>query len=75
MQINAFSAGLSGIQYGQQRVDRAAGDIARTPLDEQNADPTTSLVDLEVGKQQVQANVRTVETADEVLGSLLDIRA
>jgi len=75
VQINAFSAGLSGIQSGQQRVDRAASDIARGTQPEQDVDLAKSMVDMELGKVEVQANVRSVDSADEVLGSLLDIHA
>lgn len=38
-------------------------------------DLTTSLVALEVGKVEAQAGVKLIETADDVLGTLLDTRA
>jgi len=98
MQIsgNAFSAGLSGIQAGQRRVDQAASEIAsstlpaqaptQTPPSQQvepnpevraaaQPDLAESLVGLTQGRNEVQASARVVETADEVLGTLIDTRA
>ncbi|MDX5372742.1 MAG: pyrroloquinoline quinone biosynthesis protein PqqE [Pseudomonadaceae bacterium] len=39
------------------------------------ADLAESLVGLTQGRNEVQANARVVETADEVLGTLIDTRA
>ncbi|MDG9925942.1 MULTISPECIES: pyrroloquinoline quinone biosynthesis protein PqqE [unclassified Pseudomonas] len=98
MQIsgNAFSAGLSGIQAGQRRVDQAASEIASNTLPAQAPTQTSppqqvepnpevraatqpdlaeSLVSLTQGRNEVQASARVVETADEVLGTLIDTRA
>jgi len=93
---NAFSAGLSGIQAGQRRVERAASEIASNTLPTQppaetppaqqvepsqqsqantQADLAESLVGLTQGRNEVQASARVVETADEVLGTLIDTRA
>lgn len=93
---NAFSAGLSGIQAGQRRVEQAASEIAsnRLPAEPQAETPPTqqvepssetqtatqpdlaeSLVGLTQGRNEVQASARVVETADEVLGTLIDTRA
>lgn len=87
---NAFSAGLSGIQAGQRRVDQAASDIANAgvapqqPMENASAardpadnpvDLADSLVSLSQGRNEVQASARVVETADEVLGTLIDTRA
>ena len=93
---NAFSAGLSGIQTGQRRVEQAASEIASNTLPTQppaetppaqqvepsqqsqantQADLAESLVGLTQGRNEVQASARVVETADEVLGTLIDTRA
>jgi flagellar hook protein FlgE len=87
---SAFGSGLAGVQNGQQRVNQAASDIAsinvakpvaETPaanlnnIQAQPVDLATSLVDLQVGKEQVQAGAKVIKTADDVLGTLLDIRA
>ena len=87
---SAFNSGLSSVQSGQQRVNQAASDIASInvvkPAAESSAanpsnnqaqpvDLATSLVDLQIGKQQVQAGAEVIKTADDALGTLLDIRA
>lgn len=91
MQISAssaFNSGLSSVQSGQQRVNQAASDIASINVEKpaaqaanqsasqaQPVDLATSLVDLQIGKQQVQAGAEVIKTADDALGTLLDIRA
>lgn len=87
---SAFSSGLSSIQNGQRRVDQAAAQIAGASLPQavpveqpsrpsanapQPVDLASSLVDLQVGKVEVQAGARVLETADAVLGTMLDTRA
>lgn len=85
---SAFNSGLGAIQAGQRRVDQAAAGIAGATLPQaQQAAPTPgserstqaelaeSLVALNVGKLEAQAGARVVETADEVLGTLIDTRA
>lgn len=87
---SAFSSGLSSIQNGQRRADQAATEIASASLpravppadagassssDARLPDLASSLVDLQVAKVEVQAGARVVETADAVLGTLLDTRA
>ncbi len=86
---SAFSSGLSSLQSGQRRVDQAAADIAgasvpRTAQAQPVLQPSTetrpkdlsnSLVDLQVGKVEAQAGARVLETADAVLGTMLDTRA
>ncbi len=85
MQIppSAFSSGLSAMQGGMNRVAEAGSDIARNSLqvrDSQTAQPAepdlaTSLVELKVGEREAAAGARVIETADQVLGTLVDIRA
>lgn len=84
---NALNAGLNALQAGQRRVDQAAAEIASTslPRPEQvpdssqppasNVDLATSLTELKVGKTEAQAGAKVIETADEVLGTLVDVRA
>ena len=85
MQIppSAFSSGFSAVQSGMNRVAEAGSDIARNSLparDSQAAPPAepdlaTSLVELKVGEREAAAGARVIETADQVLGTLADIRA
>jgi len=79
MQISgsAFSSGLNTVQSGQRRIDQAASDIASAPVNRNSdaADTAESLVQLSVGKTEAQAGAKVIETSDEVLGTLIDIRA
>lgn len=85
---NAFNTGLGGIQVGLRRVEQAASEIASNTVQEprltnpgaesqsvNSADLASSLVGLAQSRNEVQASARVVETADEVLGTLIDTRA
>lgn len=87
---SAFNSGLSSVQSGQQRVNQAATDIASASLPNsaaesaapnpsnsqaQQVDLASSLVDLQIGKEQVQAGAKVIKTADDALGTLLDLHA
>ena len=87
---SVFSSGLSSIQSGQRRVDQAAAEIAgaslpratsqaqpvlQSPAEARPKDLSNSLVDLQVGKVEAQTGARVLETADAVLGTMLDTRA
>ncbi|WP_339489506.1 hypothetical protein [Pseudomonas sp. EL_65y_Pfl2_R95] len=88
---SAFNAGLSTIQSGQQRVDQAAQGIAsgaapqparsaeqvasNSPAQAGTPELSSNLIELRVGQYQAQAGARLLETADEVLGTLIDTRA
>ncbi|MCQ2028272.1 hypothetical protein [Stutzerimonas zhaodongensis] len=84
MQINnsLLSAGLSAYQAGRQRVDQAATVIAgRTvPVETfqvvaETVELTEQLVQMKVGEHQAKAGVRLLQTADEVLGTLVNTKA
>ena len=81
MTVNSvLSAGVQGVQAGLQRADRAAGEIARfgttdQSRGQQNGDLATPIVDLKLSELQVKASAAVIKTADEVAGTLIDIRA
>jgi len=86
-----LSTGLQGVQSGVDTVQRAAEDIVSATTigleagleadpetasgDDALANITEAAVSLRRGEQQVQASAAVVKTADEVLGTLLDITA
>ena len=78
---NMFSAGLGAIQSGQRRIDQAATDIAGSSLkpierpQAEAADLASSLVALDLGKVEAKSGTQVVETADAVLGTLIDTHA
>lgn len=69
------STALEGIQRSSQGMLHNASEIARatTPADGKNL--TEALVGLKQHEQAAKANVKTLETADKLIGSLLDVQA
>ena len=78
---NALEIGLQGFQDAQSRVNQAAHEIASqevTNSSENSIDQkglVNSLVDLKVAEFDAKANVKVIQTANDLVGSLLDIRA
>lgn len=77
---NAFSTGMQGIQNGIAGMDDAARRVARGGVDgpQGTGGPVASgliepMVDLQLYKRSVEASAQVVKTADETLGSLLDV--
>jgi len=65
---------VTGIQRGLQQVTNAASNIASANRDIGLGELTTSIVDLKLGQQQVEASAKVLQVADQLRGSLLDIR-
>ena len=71
--ISAFQAGVAGVHSGVNSATQSAADIARADqLSTQQL--TEALVQLDASKQQVQAAAKVIETSNEMIGSLLDIK-
>jgi hypothetical protein len=72
----AFSAGLAGIQKGQEQVTQGAQKVAsantQRPV-EPNQDIAKSLMEEKQGQRQVEASAKVVDTANQTIGSLVDI--
>lgn len=85
MQINSslLSAGLGAYQAGQQRVDQAGAAIAGRTLPMADTSQTVTdtielteqLVQMKVGEHQAKVGVHMLQTADEVLGTLVNTKA
>ncbi len=90
MQIspNLFSAGLSAIKTGQEQLASAAQAIAQQPSSSAVSAPaatavpmidmanlTEQLLMLEQAKQMNELGARVISTAEESLGTLIDIQA
>lgn len=77
MQINSsFNNAVSGIQRSINRVEKVSNDIARNGTTD-TADPAKeaeSLVELKEQQRNVEASAKVIKTADQMLGSILDIR-
>ncbi|MEH6446334.1 MAG: flagellar biosynthesis protein FlgE [Oceanospirillaceae bacterium] len=85
----AFNSGLQGIGQANQDLSRTAFDIASrgTPVagsetvatqfgfqNQSLPDLSESVVDLKVAEYQAKSSVNVIKSADEALGTLLDIR-
>lgn len=75
MQItNAFNAGVSGLQRSLQQVDDSGLKLAQLSTQPEKIDPTAELVNLQAAEQSGQASAKVVKAADEMMGTLIDIR-
>lgn len=82
MQItnSLMGAGLSAFQDGQQRVEQAASSIASASApalgnSQAVAELTEELIQLKVGEHTAKLGARMIQSADEVLGMLIDTQA
>lgn len=74
---SVLNTALKGILKGMNDLQANASVIASAPslAGENQKSMLTSLVDLKANVQQVQASAQVVKANDEMLGSLLDIKA
>ncbi|MGF2686938.1 flagellar basal body rod C-terminal domain-containing protein [Marinobacter sp. DUT-3] len=78
---NALGIGIQGIQDGMAGMENAARKIVRGGADgpQGSAEGAGSLVEpiveLNLYERSVEASAQVVKTADETLGTLLDIKA
>lgn len=82
MQVNsALNTALQGFQEAESRINQAAHDIASQTVTDSSVDGidskdlTTSLVELKVAEYDARANAKVIQTASDLLGTLLDIEA
>lgn len=78
---NTLGIGIQGIQDGILGMENAARKIARGGVDGPQGSASASgdilepIVDLKLYQRSVEASAQVVKTADETLGTLLDIMA
>lgn len=70
--VGAIDQGLSGIAAGFERLDKAASRVAR---DGAEGDLAGNMIDLMKARHQVRASAAVIRTADETIGTLLDVLA
>jgi len=70
--MSAISTATSGIINATQRFDKAAVSTVRNASD--GKDILSNLVDQIDSRNAFQANISVIKTADQMLGSLLDIK-
>lgn len=86
----AFNSGIQGLQKATEASEQAAADIVASTQASQDTDlaniqtATTeqkipelnqSIVDLKVAEHQAKAATEVIKTADDSLGTLLDVTA
>ena len=69
---SAISSGLRSVDAGVNRLDNAAARIARDGAD---GDLAGNVVDLVKAKLEVRLGAGVIRTADETIGSLIDVLA
>jgi flagellar hook protein FlgE len=74
MVTSLSQSALTGIQRGLQQVTDAASEIATADRTIDVGDLASSLVDLKMGQQQVEASAKVVKVDDQLRGTLLDIK-
>ena len=70
-----MQAGVQGIHSGVQGMERAAGEIAQVTMSSGVNDVIEPVMDLKLYELSVEASTKVVQTADELLGTLLDTMA
>lgn len=72
---SAFNSGVQGFQRAEQIADQASSQIARlnTPSGDQ-VQVTDELVNLKVAEIQAGASTKVMQTASDMMGTLIDIR-
>lgn len=73
-QISQESANINRQTLAEEPAPQAQADTQAVQQAEQARSLESSVVNLNVELNSAQANVRSIETADEVLGSIIDIR-
>ena len=68
--ISGIDAGIAGWKAALKSLDRTAQQIASNS---DEVDPAQSMVDLKVAETSAKANLKTIKTADEMIGTLLDL--
>ncbi len=75
---SAVNQGLIGMQRSQSSMFQSAQQIASAATQGVNASPqdlAENLVNLKVQQNLFDANAKVVKTANDTLGSLLDVKA
>lgn len=74
---SAVQSALSGIQRGMDGLKKNAADIASAKqLDSENpVDQTQSLLEMRENRTQVEASAKALQTIDQTLGSIINVKA
>ncbi|MCW8932530.1 MAG: flagellar biosynthesis protein FlgE [Gammaproteobacteria bacterium] len=73
--VSILGIARTGMQTGLDGMKKNAISIASKDAMQTQNSPVNDIVDMKVNKYQVLASGKVVETVDEMLGSLLDVKA
>ena len=74
---SVMNAGVAGVQRGYDQLNRSAEQITKANVPPEQGGPdelATPIVEQMLGKIQVQASAKVIETASDTLGTLIDIK-
>ena len=71
---SAVNSVYLGLQRATQQMDASSSQIARLNTKPEQVDATRELVNLQVAEQSGAASAKVVKSADEMMGTLIDIR-
>ncbi|MGL4205119.1 MAG: flagellar biosynthesis protein FlgE [Aeromonadaceae bacterium] len=75
MEINsAVNSGYLGLQRATQQVDASSSQIAKVATQSNKAEEAKELVNLNIAEQNAAASAKVVKSADEVMGTVIDVR-
>lgn len=76
MEIGSISSqGLSGLQNSQRQVSQNAANIASKDTLEGKSDVSQDLIEMKDAGHTFDASAKVVKTEDQMMGTLLDIKA
>ncbi len=77
MEISStFNSGMQGLQRAQEGLDRNAETVAKAVAkSDMTEDVTTAMIESEKNVVQAQASAKVVTAADEMVGTLIDMKA
>jgi len=76
MEIGSISAqGIQGLQNSQNKITESAFNIASKDTQEGKGDAINDLVTMKDASHSFNASAKIVKAEDEVMGTLLDIKA
>ena len=74
MTVNPITSGIQAFLAAQQRLNASAEKIATATITEGPASVIEPLIDLNIAEQQAKAAAKVIETENNIIGSLLDIK-
>jgi len=85
MEVNsAFSSGLNGLNKASQQITESSERIANQTVNSENTEKNTynrypsgpvtaEVINMKLAEVQAQASAKVITTADDMVGSLIDV--